>query len=293
MSYRRKRPHVRSAPVHSEQQEQIPMQTGIGEATYNNPGIDKVIYSARLISGQAYQRPVREEKVNHLIETWDEALLEPVVVSFRDGKFYVIDGQNRIAAMRKMNNGREVMVLCKVHSGMTYQDEAEMCWKLDQAKQRMDAAQSVNALAEAGTSAEIQDIKQSLEREGFRWALAKKTGKEYEIAATRAVINAYHLLGSTAFGRMFHLMAGAWRGTPRSLNSYIISGMALFLKTYETEVKDHIFVTRLSAVDPEEIIRRGKMDFSTSKSSLRYARVILEKYNGQRGGAKLQGRLLG
>ena len=88
-------------------------------------------------------------------------------------------------------------------------------------------------------------------------------------------------------------MAGAWRGAPRSLNSYIISGMALFLKTYETEVKDHIFVARLSAVDPEEIIRRGKMDFSTSKSSLRYARVILEKYNGQRGGAKLQGRLLG
>ena len=147
MSYRRKRSHVRSAPVRPEQQEQIPMQTDIGEATYNNPGIDKVIYSARLISGQAYQRPVREEKVNHLIETWDEALLEPVVVSFRDGKFYVIDGQNRIAAMRKMNNGREVMVLCKVHSGMTYQDEAEMCWKLDQAKQRMDAAQAVNAQA--------------------------------------------------------------------------------------------------------------------------------------------------
>ena len=58
-------------------------------------------------------------------------------------------------------------------------------------------------------------------------------------------------------------------------------------------MKDRLFVLRLSAVDPEEIIRRGKVDFSTSRASLRYARVILEKYNGHRGGGKLQNRLLG
>ena len=290
-SYRKKRPQPRPAPARQEWQEQLAQQSG--EATYNNPGVDKVIHSSRLISGQAYQRPVREEKVNDLIQKWDETMLEPIVVSFRDGKFYVIDGQNRISAMRKMNGGHEVMVLCKVHTGMTYQDEAEMCWKLDQAKQRMDMAQSVNALSESGTNAEITDIRQILEREGFRWALSRKTGKAYEVASTRAVINAYRLLGGAAFDRMFRLLAETWRGVPRSLNSYIISGMALFLKTYETEVKDRTFIIRLSAVDPEEIIRRGKIDFSTSKAALRYARVILEKYNGQRGGGKLQPRLLG
>ena len=48
MSYRRKRPQHHPAPVRLEQQEQISLQTGIGEATYNNPGVDKVIHSARL-----------------------------------------------------------------------------------------------------------------------------------------------------------------------------------------------------------------------------------------------------
>ncbi len=288
MSYRRKRVPAPAQPERPNLYPANPM-----EATYGNPGVDKVIHSARLISGQAYQRPVREENVNKLIQKWDAALVEPVVVSFRDGKFYVVDGQNRIAAMRKMNNGHDVMVLCKVHSGMTYQEEAAMCWKLDQAKRRMDASQSVNALAESETSAEVTDIRQILEQEGFRWALAKKTGKEYEVGSTRAVINAYRLLGSAAFTRMFWLLGETWRGNPRSLNSYILSGMALFLKTYETELRDRLFVMRLSAVDPEEIIRRGKVDFSTSRASLRYARVILEKYNGHRGGGKLQNRLLG
>ena len=55
-----------------------------------------------------------------------------------------------------------------------------------------------------------------------------------------------------------------------------------------------MFIKRLSAVDPEEIIRRGKMDFSTNKAALRFARVILEKYNSQqRGGRKLPYRFKG
>ena len=39
-------------------------------------------------------------------------------------------------------------------------------------------------------------------------------------------------------------------------------------------------------VEPDEIVRRGKLDFSTNKNGLRYARVILEKYNNQRKNAK-------
>lgn len=69
---------------------------------------------------------------------------------------------------------------------------------------------------------------------------------------------------------------------------------ANILKTYETELDDRSFIKRLSAVDPEEIIRRGKMDFSTNKAALRFARVILEKYNSQqRGGRKLPYRFKG
>ena len=70
--------------------------------------------------------------------------------------------------------------------------------------------------------------------------------------------------------------------------------MALFLKTYETELDDEVFIKRLSAVDPEEILRRGKADFSTNKAALRFARVILGKYNSQqRGGRKLPYRFKG
>ena len=232
-------------------------------------------------------------ETKEIIRDWDERLLDPVIVSFRDGKFYVIDGQHRIAAMRKMNNGGEVMAVCKVYSGLTYEQEADLCYKLDKAKRRLSLSQSTNALAESGTDAEITEIKYLVEHCGFVWALGKSRGKTGEIVSTRALMNAYRLLGRETFTRFLTLLQNTWEGDPRSLTAAIISGTALFVKTYETEMNDHTFLSRLSAVDPDEINRRGRADFSTGNVALRFARVILEKYNGQRGGKKLPYRFKG
>lgn len=260
---------------------------------FSNPGVDRSIHTNMLTSGLPYQRPVNPKEVERLIREWDERLLDPVIVSFRDGKFHVIDGQHRIAAMRRMSGGGGVMVNCKVYSGLTYEQEATLCYKLDKAKKRLSLSQSTNALAESGTDAEISEIKRLVESCGFVWALNKSHGKTGEIVSTRALVNAYRLLGGTSFSHMLSLMWGAWQGDPRSITAAVISGMALFVKTYETELNDRTFIARLSQADPEEINRRGRADFSTSSAPLRFARVILEKYNGRRGGNKLPYRFRG
>ena len=182
----------------------------------------------------------------------------------------------------------------KEYAGLTYEQEAELYYMLDQTRGKLRLGHATKALVESGANAEIIDVKQRVEDAGFVWALDRPTGEPFEISVTRAVINAYRLLGGAAFSRMLGLIAGAWHGTPSSLKASIFSGMALFVKTYETELVDQIFIKRLSAVDPDEIIRRGKVDFSTNKASLRFARVILSKYNSQqRGGRKLPYRYKG
>lgn len=260
---------------------------------YDNPGDDRSLYTGRLTSGLPYQRPVNPKEVDRLIREWDDRLFDPIIVSFRDGKFFVVDGQHRIAALRKMNNGNGVMVKCKVYSGLTYEQEADLCYKLDKAKKRLSLSQSTNALAESGAAAEVTEVKRLVESCGFVWALGKSHGKTGEIVSTRALMNAYRQLNGPAFSRMLSLMWDAWQGDPRSLTAAVISGMALFLKTYGTELDDKAFIKRLSAVDPDEINRRGRADFSTNNAALRCARVILEKYNGQRGGKKLPYRFRG
>ncbi len=256
-------------------------------SSVNDPGVERSISTNKLTSGLPYQRLVDEREVERLIREWDERLLDPLVVSYREGRFNVIDGQHRVSALRKMNGGRDVMVRCKVYSGLTYKEEAALCWKLDKAKKRLSLSQATNALAESGLDAEITEIKRLMNCEGFTWALGRRHSKDYEVIATRAVINAYRLLGSEGLLRLFRLLGDTWHGDVRSLTAPVISGMALFIKTYDSELNDRNFVKRLSTIDPEEIMRRGRMDFSTNNTSLRYARVLLEKYNGARGGKKL------
>lgn len=286
MSYRKKRNTSKPGPVER--------QTTIPEVKYSNPGVSRDLSTAKLTSGLPYQRPVETEDVDKLIAKWNPCLLTPIVVSFRDGNFNVVDGQHRIAAMRKMAGGGDVIVPCIIYTGLTYEQEAELYYMLDQTRGKLRLGHATKALVESGANAEIIDVKQRVEDAGFVWALDRPTGEPFEISVTRAVINAYRLLGGAAFSRMLGLIAGAWHGTPSSLKASIFSGMALFVKTYETELVDETFIKRLSAVDPDEIIRRGKVDFSTNKASLRFARVILSKYNSQqRGGRKLPYRYKG
>lgn len=232
--------------------------------------------------------------MDKLVREWDPRLLTPLVVSYREGRNNLVDGQHRVCAMRKKNGGKDVIALCRVYHGLTYEQEAELYYKLDRAKGHLRLAHATKALVESGTDAEIIEIKRLLEGAGFVWALDKPTGESFEIEATRAVINAYRLLGGATFSRMLELTARTWHGSPASVKASFLSGMALFLKTYETELDDDVFIKRLSAVDPEEILRRGKADFSTNKAALRFARVILGKYNSQqRGGRKLPYRFKG
>ena len=257
-------------------------------------GIEELLSTGELYSGQPYQRPVLDRVVDKLVREWDPRLLTPLVVSYRDGRYNLVDGQHRVCAMRKKNGGNDGTALCRVYHGLTYEQEAELYYKLDRAKGHLRLAHATKALVESGADAEIIEIKRLLENAGFVWALDKPTGEAFEVEATHAVINAYRLLGGAAFSRMLELTARTWHGAPSSVKASFLSGMALFLKTYETELDDDVFIKRLSAIDPEEILRRGKADFSTNKAALRFARVILGKYNSQqRGGRKLPYRFKG
>ena len=269
MSYRRK-----PAPPKAEQQPLFPP----AEVSYSNPGSIRTLSTSQLTSGLPYQRTVKQQRVDEIVREWNDRKLTPVVVSFRDGKFNVVDGQNRIAAMRQMAGGGDVIVPCMIYTGMTYEQEAELYAKLDKGKRPLTPRQHTKALVESGSDARIMEIKCLVEDVGFVWALGEPTGEPFEIAPIRALINAYQLLGGDAFSRMLSLMAGTWQGTPNSLRASMLSGMALFVKTYGTELSDRAFIRRMSIVSPEEIIRLGRIE---TDISLRFARIIRDKYNGE------------
>ena len=72
----------------------------------------------------AYQRKLNTERVAKIVAGFDERIANEPKVSFRDGHYYVFDGQHTIVARKHMNGNADLPILCKVYYGMTEADEA-------------------------------------------------------------------------------------------------------------------------------------------------------------------------
>ena len=72
----------------------------------------------------AYQRKLNTERVAKIVAGFNERIANEPKVSFRDGHYYVFDGQHTIVARKHMNGNNDLPILCKVYYGMTEADEA-------------------------------------------------------------------------------------------------------------------------------------------------------------------------
>lgn len=73
----------------------------------------------------AYQRSVVTTRVAYLAKNWDDKNVGLLTVSFRDGAYWVVDGQHRyLAAMER--GLLDHKVLCQVHRDLTREQEAKL-----------------------------------------------------------------------------------------------------------------------------------------------------------------------
>ena len=72
------------------------------------------INSANILTSPLYQRVFDEKKVKHIVDDFDERIANEPKLSFRDGNYYVFDGQHTIAARKEKNRGKDLNIICKV-----------------------------------------------------------------------------------------------------------------------------------------------------------------------------------
>ena len=84
----------------------------------------QMVNSALLIPCAEYQRVLHVEKVAHIAENFSEYIANEPKVSYRDGRYFVFDGQNTIEARKTCNGGRDLPIRCKVFYGLSKEHEA-------------------------------------------------------------------------------------------------------------------------------------------------------------------------
>lgn len=73
-----------------------------------------------------YQRKTDTARVADIAADFDERIANEPKVSFRDGNYFVFDGQHTVMARIKCNGGKHLPILCKVYYDLSAEDEAKL-----------------------------------------------------------------------------------------------------------------------------------------------------------------------
>lgn len=237
----------------------------------------KTLKPSQLKVDPLYQRPLDVKRVELIAKEFDGDVFNEPKVSYRDGTYWIFNGQHSVAAWKKYHNNEDKPLTCKVYRGMTWLDECEAFI----AQNGIDKDPTTNEKLRAAFNSNDPDVVDMVKKSelcGYTvdFVISKTPTR---IVATSALLRAYKSLGSDAFLDMMTAIRDAWYGDVDAVSVQILNGMSVFYKTYYGNFKRDDLVNSLKRITPAEIIRNGKA-FTSRRNT--YSHEICKTYNVKR-----------
>lgn len=256
----------------------------------NNPKYKySQLNSEKITSDPSYQRAVDFNRVKRIASNFNPALVNPIKVSLRGGKYYVFDGQHTLAALRMVNGNKDLMVECKIYTGLTQQDEARLFSEQNGLSRAVASNSKMKALYTAG-DVSVVELHDLLESVGIKFDFSSGKGQN-KIIACSTTFNIYKKSSKGEFIDIIEIIKGAWGGDPESFNKEILGGMYAFYAIYKNQYSKKKAISQFSKVSPQEIIRNGKL--FKDGGDHRFARQLMIAYNKNLRTGKVDENLLG
>ncbi len=226
----------------------------------------------------SYQRSLSVTRVRRIAQNFDERIANKPKVSYRDGKFYVFDGQHTIAARRLRNNGEDLPVACKVYYGLTEQDEALLFAQQFGFSDVLTAGAKMRALI-YGRDPEALAFLEATESVGLHLDYTQSLG-ENRIGCISTAFRAFQRVGRESYTEALSILTEAWHGEPHSLRGETVRAMIEFVDLYKGEFSRDRLVAKLQMVDPLTIYRKGQAMGVNMAGYKKYLYQVFCIYNG-------------
>ena len=227
------------------------------------------------------QRELREHMAEKIAANFDPDKLGVPVLSHRDGRYWVVDGQHRIAALKHMDYGDQ-LIECQVYDALDEAAEAELFLGLN-TKLTMRPIDTFLVSLTAQRPRELR-IAATVHSEG----LAIGTGKT-QIGAVTALGAVYDVAGEDRLAATLRIIRDAFGSA--GMRAEMIRGVGLVAHRYNGQLDEQRTVEKLSRAHggmsglmaKSEVIRR---QVGRPKPHC-IAAAIVETINAGRGGKKL------
>lgn len=246
----------------------------------------RLVPQGRLSIDHTYQRRLDEQWVNELAENWNALAMSPLLVSQReDGTIAVLDGQHRLAAIRKLladHRITEESVWCEVFHGLSSEMEAAI-FGTRNTHRGVNIVDRYRARVVAGEPVAMA-INTILQRNDTQVDYSPING--YACVAVLEKIYGWGVLESTVLTQ-----EQAW---PRESNGQLIlrarharqmvEGTGIFHRSFhnhEAYNLTHAINRFQERINPEAVIERARNESRATKinQSVAIARMLRDAYN--------------
>ncbi len=196
-----------------------------------------------------YQRELKQAKVNKIANNFIPDIVGVALVSFRGGKFYCLDAQHRVMAMKKLGYAE---ILCQVLTDLTYEEECVRFNVLNTGRTQLTANQVFHCRVE---QKDVDAIALVELFKKYRFDYNKNAGNKSDnlIGAVSKFVKIQKIHGNAMVDRVLRTLRNAWMGDKHSLSSAIITGLSTFFA--ETpDVDEMILVKALEKISPDALI---------------------------------------
>lgn len=230
------------------------------------------------------QREFRKAHGDHLTATLDLDKLGYLVVNFRDGHYWVIDGQHRLYALREFGFSPEDVIPCEVYEGLTDAEMADIF--LGRSDVRLIGAFDKFLVAVTAGHKRENDILRAVETQGCKVSRNKDLNC---VSAVSALGKVYDRSNDTVLGQVIRTLRDGFAGDVSAYDAPLIEATGLIFNRYNGRTNERELAERLSRMSHgvHGLMRRAEAqrERTGNQKAQCIAAVIVEIYNkgAQRG----------
>ena len=261
------------------------------EETEKVESIIESVPLADIVIDMRYQRNLSPKKVSLIAKNFDAAIAGVLVLSLRpDGNMYIIDGQHRLEAMRKLGIKE---ARCMIVTGLTIEQESDKFIWANTARKSPEALNIFRARIIKGDPVALE-IKETVEKCGLtirlngRGAGGKRTpGQLWAVAALEEI---HRKGGADLLEYILRLLMEAWPGDWDILDQKVLLGVMTFHLKYQGRYRRDDFIEKMKIVSLRSLRQRAQYHSENGGGGLSktFCKALQEQYDWHRRTKRLE-----
>lgn len=222
------------------------------------------------------QRQVEMAHARKLSKNWNDELVGVLTVSYRDGRFYVVDGQQRLYVQAAIKKNRDYRFMVNLWEGLTEQQEGKIFLAMNRDHKSVTTFDRFKVAANIGSADELAVIKAV---EDLGYTVGPKSSAEV-IGCPATLLRIYRQTGLSNLKRSVEIYAAAFRGDDKPWNATVLEGIALFLHRDGDRIEDARAILKFRARWSEDFDREARARaVGNNRPSGVMVRVLQESYD--------------